>query len=595
MIGVIKHRGPDGEGYFTDNNIGLGHCYLATLNLPQWGKQPMINEQKNLWIIYDGEVYNFLDLREKLEKLGHKFKSNTDTEVILHGYEQWGTDCLNKLNGKWAFAIWDKKKRELFCSRDRFGIKPLYYFSDGGSFYFASEIKSLLELNIPRRPNDALIYDFLKFDCGDHINETFFKDIKKLPAASWMKIKQNGEVAVKKYWDFEISSQIANDEKDKQEYAEEFLNLFVDSIKLRLRSRFPVGFLLSGGLDSSSIVCLASDLLKEKLITFSACFKEKAFDVRKYVEEIVAKTGSEKNYILSSPDDFLEECDNMLWHLEAPFERMSAVSFWKASKMASKKVKVLLSGEGGDENLCGYREYQVIYLRNLLENHQYGLFFNEFMKFLFPPGLFSIISGLVSGNISAESVFRQYPQLTGKFLGEEDLLNSQFRQKFQSGQGKKISYKKDLGQYIKETITTWRLPKLLNGEEKITMAHSVEIRYPFLDYRLVEKIASFPLNQKISSGWNKAILRKCMKGILPETVRMRKIRQAFDVPERTWFKTNLGKEVESIIRKSRFILDYADREKLLARLNNFPKIPFSGHRAFFKFYILELWAKKFLS
>ena len=274
MIKVLRCQNFNKESYFIDNNIGLGCCYHKSLNLLQPNKQPIRNKDQALWIIYDGEIYNSPELRKELEKYGYIFKSNTDIEVILHSYEQWGANCLDNFNGNWAFAIWDKKKKELFCSTDRFGIKPFYYFFNGINFYFASTIKSLLELNIPREPNDVLICEFIKFSQILNQNETFFKNIKKLPAASWIRVSQEDKPVIKKYWDFEISNQIINDKKDQQEYVEEFLSIFIDSIKLRSRGTLPIGFLVSGGIDSSSIISLASNLLNEKLITFSISHKK---------------------------------------------------------------------------------------------------------------------------------------------------------------------------------------------------------------------------------------------------------------------------------------------------------------------------------
>lgn len=282
MTDAIKHRGPDEEGYFIDNNLGLGHRRLAIIDLSKAGHQPMNNKDGSLWIVHNGEVYNYLELRKELENRGYKFKSSTDTEIILYAYQEWGEKCLEKFNGRWAFAIWDRKKKELFCSRDRIGIKPLYYFFDGKIFAFASEIKPLLKLKNPREPNETLIYDFLRFGLLDHTNETFFKNIKKLPPGSWLKIKQNRRISIRKYWDFEVSNEIRNNKKDSQRDAEEFLELLIDSVKLRLRSDVPIGSCFSGGPDSSAIVCIINNLLRKEKIpvigerqkTFSAVSKK---------------------------------------------------------------------------------------------------------------------------------------------------------------------------------------------------------------------------------------------------------------------------------------------------------------------------------
>jgi asparagine synthase (glutamine-hydrolysing) len=600
MVRIIKYRGPDDEGYFLDNNIGLGHCRLSIIDLSEAGHQPMTlrqaqcksNKDRNFWIVYNGEVYNYLELREELKRYGHIFESNTDTEVILHAYEEWGTDCLNKFNGMWAFAIWDKNKRELFCSRDRFGIKPFYYFFDGKRFAFASEIKSLLELGIQREPNKVLIYDFLRFGISDHTNETFFQNIKKLPAASWMKVEKDGKVVIKKYWDFEVSDEIG-DEGEKKKYAEAFLELFTDSVRLRLRSDVPVGSCLSGGLDSSTVVCVVNKLFKKEKIpnigerqkTFSSCFEDKRFDEREYIDEIIKNTGAERNYIFPKAEELIQELDDLLWHQEEPFSSTSIYAQWKVLKTAKNKVKVLLDGQGGDENLCGYRKFYIFYLKKLLESKKYFSFFDESIRFFASPSILKTL------NIKSGS---RYFKLGRKLLKLEDLFNSQFLKEFQE-RNLNFGYQRNLGKRIKEDITTWSLPVLLRYEDKNSAAHSLETRLPFLDYRLVEKMASFPLVQKMKMGWTKVVLRNAMTGILPEKIRMRKSKLGFSVPETIWFKKRLNEEMKAVLRNPVFISNYADEKKLFTKFEKFLSgRSILGPEIFFRFYILELWGKKFI-
>ena len=309
--------------------------------------------------------------------MGHKFSSSTDTEVILSAYKEWGEGCLGRFNGMWAFAIWDAKKKELFCARDRFGVKPFYYFFDGKVFAFASEIKSLLYLGIPRKPNDTLIYDFLHYGILDHTDDTFFQGIQKLPASHWLKVKQDGRLITRRYWDFAVCDKIADNHISQDKYAEDFLQLFIDSVRIRLRSDVAVGSCLSGGLDSSSVVCVINNLLHSENIhslgarqkTFSACFDDKGFDEREYIEEVVKKTAVEKNYIFPSPEGFLKDLDNLLWHQEEPFAAINIYTQWEVLKEAKTRgVTVILDGQGGDENLCGYRKFHIFYLNKLLLN-----------------------------------------------------------------------------------------------------------------------------------------------------------------------------------------------------------------------------------
>lgn len=592
MIKVIKYRGPDDEGYFIEKNIGLGHCRLSIIDLSAGGHQPMETEDKGFCITYNGEIYNYLEIKEELKKLGHSFKSDTDTEVILHSFKEWEENCLNKFNGMWAFAIWDVKKKELFCSRDRFGVKPFYYYFDGKIFAFASEIKALLELGVKREPNEVLIYDFLKFEILDHTNETFFRKINKLPPACWLKIKASGGMIIRKYWDFEVSDEIENQVSDPK-YAEDFRELFIDAVRLRLRSDVPVGTCLSGGLDSSSIACGVNKLLKGKNIqsigeiqkTFSACFEDKKIDEREYIENVILNTDAEKNYIFPSSNGFLEDVYNVIWHQEEPFVGTSIYAQWMVMKTAKKKIKALLDGQGGDENLCGYTKYPIFYLRKLWDNRKYFPFLNEFARFLLSPDI------LKSLNIRKGL---KYFGLGNKILKWEKIFDDKFFKKFKERK-LNFSYQKNMGNRIKDDITTWSLPALLRYEDKNSMAHSIEARLPFLDYRLVEKMALMPLNQKMRNGWTKFVLRNAMKGILPEKVRLRKSKLGFSTPEDDWIRKDLFKEIKSTIQNSYFLQNYINKKELLYMFERFcSNQTFLSGSLFFRFYILELWARKFI-
>lgn len=594
MVKIMKYRGPDDEGYFIENNIGLGHCRLSIIDLSQAGHQPMTNENNNLHITYNGEIYNYLELKNELKKFGHKFKSNSDTEVILHAYEQWGEKCLDKFNGAWAFAIWNRRKKELFCSRDRLGIKPFYYFSNKKIFTFSSEIKSLLELNIKRKPNETLIYDFLKFGLLDHTNETFFKDIKKLPPASYLKIKSNGEIFIKNYWDFNISDKINGNGRFFQKINYNFLNLFIDSIKLRLRSDVSIGSCLSGGLDSSSIVCVVNNLLKKQNIpnigkiqkTFSSCFKIKRFDERKYIEEVIKKTNVEKNYIFPQPDDFLKSIKNLLWHQEEPFGGTGVYAQWLVIKKAKeKKVKVLLDGQGGDELLAGYRKFYIFYIIKLFKNKHYLKFFLEAILFFFS------FSTLKTMNI--KNGFR-YFNFSRKTQEIDTLLKNNFKKAY-SNRKINFGYQKNLGNRLKDDLTKFSLPVLLRYADKNASGQGVEDRLPLLDYRLIEEISSLPLNQKMNLGWDKVILRNAMKNFLPKKIRLRKSKLGFATPEEIWLKNNLKNHVKSVIKNSIFLKNYTDIEKLIKYSNKIlSKKRRISTKLLFRFYILELWGKIFI-
>lgn len=593
MIRIVKYRGPDDEGFYTDEFIGLGQCRLSIIDLSPAGHQPMSNADKSLWIVFNGEIYNYIELKKELQGKGHKFISNTDTEVILHAYQEWGVDCLNKFNGMWAFCIWDKKKKEFFCSRDRFGVKPFYYYFKNNVFAFSSEIKSLLELEITTETNDTAIYDFLRFGMLDHTEETFFKDIKKLPPASFLIIKGNGAFTLGQYWDFEVSDDLSSVAKNDKQYAEEFRDLFNDSVKLRLRSDVPIGSCLSGGLDSSSIVCAVNSILKKESIksvgkiqkTFSSCFKDKRFDEREYIEEVIKITGAEKNYVFPTPDEFLQELDNIIFHQEEPFIGPRIIAQWDVFKVAKPKVKILLDGQGGDENLCGYRKFYFFYLEKLLKASDYLGFSKEAAKF------FSSLDILKTTDFKNGLKYFKFGQMISK---TEDYLNEKFLKKFQNRK-LDFGYCENLGQRIKEDITKWSLPALLRYEDKNSMAFSIESRLPFLDYRLVEYVAKLPLNQKMRNGWTKFVLREAMKYLIPEKIRKRKSKLGFSIPEESWLKGNLFKNVSSVLKNPAFISEYVDKEKIHEYIDG----NFSSRRRLTidmisRFYILELWGKRFI-
>ena len=385
MTDILNHRGPDDSGFFIANSssrkfsnslnrvsgnfdVAFGHRRLSILDLSKKGKQPMSNRNKNLWIIFNGEIYNYLELREELKLKGYKFKTGTDTEVILAAYQEWGTNCFNRFNGMWAIALYDVKNKKVIFSRDRFGVKPFYYFMDKEKIIFGSEIKSILAYpNLNVKPNYKVIYDYLKTGLLDHTNETFFDGIKKLSGSSYA-IVDFKSMKISKYWQLKTRGILGEPIKS-------FRDLFTDSINLRLRSDVPVGTCLSGGIDSSSVVCVFNNLLykfKDKNSrrglqkTFSACFNNKDIDERKYIEECLSKTNAEKNYVFPDSKGLWKDLNDLIYVQEEPFGSTSIYSQYNVMRLANKKVKVLLDGQGSDELLAGYIPYIKSYIISLI-------------------------------------------------------------------------------------------------------------------------------------------------------------------------------------------------------------------------------------
>lgn len=591
MTDAMAHRGPDDEGVYTNSNVGLGHRRLSIIDLSPLGHQPMPSEDKKNWIVFNGEIYNYIELREELKKDGYSFKSDSDTEVIICSYKKWGEKCFEKFNGMWALAIWDETKRKLLLSRDRLGIKPLYYYKNGSIIAFASEIKALLALGIERRANDKLIYDFLKFGMLDHTDETFFLSINKIPPAHYAVIAEDGTITPKRYWDFVTSEKIGGGEDDL--YAKNFLDIFRDAVKMRLRSDVAVGSCLSGGLDSSSIVCVINNFLKasgikqigEKQKTFSSCADDPRIDERVFVNEVLEKTGAEKHFIFPDAQKSLEEFDKLLQCQEEPIRGLSMYAQFKVYEKAKQEnVIVLLDGQGADEILGGYRKFYFFYLKLLLNRKKYFKFFKESILF------FS--SSSVVKTLNLKSGLR-YFGWGRKILKIENLFRPDFSEKF-GNRKLEIGSGENLGQRFKEDATKWSLPVLLRYADKNSMAHSIETRLPFLDYRLVETVSAMPLDQKLKNGWTKYVMRNAMKGILPEKIRLRKDKIGFATPEDVWLKSSLKEDVGKTFTEAAFLPKYILMDKLKNSWENFLEgKSIHSSDVYFRFFILERWAKIF--
>ena len=618
MAGTMKHRGPDDEGYHLDRNIGLAHRRLSIIDLSSAGHQPMANEEKNVWIVHNGEIYNYLELKKDLVKMGHRFKSNTDTEVILHAYEEWGKNCLERFNGMWAFAIWDKRKKKFFCARDRFGIKPFYYYFNGRIFVFASEIKALLiHPNVPKEINEKIVYDYLALGLLDHTEETFFKGIKQLKPSHYLTLNKNDGLRIQKYWDVKVNQDIGNFSTDISDISCRFRELLEDSIRLRLRSDVPIGTCLSGGIDSSSIVCIANKLMfKDKIVdpelvgrkqkTFTSCFENERFDERKFVDKVIKKTGAEKNFVFPDGNKLWEEIASLVWHQDEPFISTSMYAQWNVIReTAENGVKVLLDGQGGDEVLGGYLPYYyTVFLAHLLSR-------GKVLKALSEAKKRAIFSGQRAETLLVRSFYSILPFLLKNsirnlrntiFTGQESIalraLDSSFRRRFSERRAEYFKGRsnslKNLGASLYDDIFRYSLPSLLHYEDRNSTAFSVEARTPFLDYRLVEYLFSLPADLKIRDGLTKYVLREAMKGILPEEIRLRRDKMGFVTPEAIWMRDgkekiralfSSGKVLSTNFINPKFIVDNLDI--LLNRKE-------AGSTKLWRWINLEIWLNTFM-
>jgi asparagine synthase (glutamine-hydrolysing) len=629
MTESLRHRGPDDEGFLAvdstsgkvisltgidsktygpriedfngSTNLFLGHRRLSIIDLSPVGHQPMSNEVGSLWIVHNGEIYNYLEIRKELVSLGHRFKSHTDTEVILHAYEEWGIECLRRFNGMWAFAIWDLKKKTLFCSRDRAGVKPFYYIYDSKQFCFTSEIKALLQIGtFSIEPNEQIIADYLFSGLIDHTQETFFKNIYQLRPGEFLLCDGN-KLTIQSYWDIEPKEDSLSQHNG---YADRFYELLEDSIRLRLRTDVPIGTCLSGGLDSSSIVCLAnmlmsdgqninSKLVGEKQKTFSSCFEEPAYDERKFIEEVISRTGAEKNYVFPDEKDFLNDLYQLIRYQDEPFGSTSMYAQWKVMRLAKERgVTVLLDGQGGDELLAGYlpsfyhlfrqarKDFDIGLLmregKGFLKHHQnlMGRLFHKTIAAMFPKRLRAFFPGLDrNGDGGAEEGFRKnyYRSISWPRKFEHELNN-----------------------YLYHAFRFTVLPGLLHYEDRNSMAFSLEARLPFLDYRLVEFSFSLPARLKMDGGVTKVVLREAMKGTLPERVRNRMDKIGFTTPEETWFRTGLREWIGKIISSKSFAeRGYFNVPKVKQIFLEYCEGKRNDHFLIWRWVNLELWLRTF--
>lgn len=592
MIALQRHRGPDGEGFYNSTGASLGHCRLAIIDLSESGHQPMSDAEGRYWITYNGEIYNYLELAEELRGLGHRFRGSSDTEVILAAYRQWGETCLERLRGMFAFAIWDKNNRFLFAARDRLGIKPFHYWTDGRDrLAFASELKALLEFLPERRPNVRLARQFIAWNVLDHEpEETMLAGIKRLPAAHAMTWRAGSGFTVRPYWRLEVNTALDTPAEEQPRLISEFRRQFEESISLHLRSDVPVGTCLSGGLDSSAIVCLANAELRRRNAwredwqhTFSACFEEPELDERPYIESVAAATGCRTHFVFPSGERLRKEIDTWLWHQEEPVGGFGAYAQYCVARLAREHgIKALLDGQGADEQLAGYRKFILVHLRHCMKEKRYARALKEALAFFMSPQILRT-SRFVDGR---RYFFNSLPEIAQLWPGDG-----------KPGRPKNLGLGESLGDRLKADLLQFSLPTLLRFEDRNTMAFGVESRVPFVDHVFVEWMAALPADMRLSNGWTKRILRDSLKDVLPKAVRTRKTKLGFLTPESKWLADPLADWLRDTLSCPRNLGDVVDprgvRELLDKRLAGNRSLPVE--KMLLRLAIYESWARQFLT
>jgi asparagine synthase (glutamine-hydrolysing) len=636
MNDLQAHRGPDGEGFLLASDRGgdsrarfvrttaewdehnpvhlaLGHRRLAIIDLSDRGLQPMTVDDGSTWIVFNGEIYNHVELRDELRSLGFEFTTHTDTEVLLKAYMQWGTACLSHLEGMFSFAVWDGRNKGLFCARDRFGIKPFYYAVTGGYFVFASEIKALLSFpGLQAIADDEAVLGFLSHGNCDAGERTLFQGILALPASHRL-VVTSGAAAPRIECYYELKPPHPGTSSDG-ERIEGLRELMMDAMRKHLISDVRVGSCLSGGLDSSAVVSLIGRLSQDRpdiaaalegpLRTFTSCYDMREIDERDYALAVSSSVGASPNLVFPSAQDFWSDFERLAWHQDMPFGSFSFYAQWRVMRAAKAAgVKVLLDGQGGDEVFGGYAKFRYAYLASLLGRGRL-------------PTLAREIAAMVRHGdryvLDLRNGFRYLPPKVRRALNVDSALERVLRkdlQTFPAGEATPAArwWRNAAGlqrgrggatamQRIQlDDIESDTLPQLLRLEDRSSMAFSIEARVPLLDHRLVEFGLWLPDHLKVNHGWSKFAVRQAMKGLMPEEVRMRKSKLGFAAPDRVWLSRDLRPQVTEFfsgrLRCEKYVDPAALREWYAS-----PRVDSSNTSAMlgiFRVLSLEMWMRRF--
>ena len=616
MNNTLAHRGPDGQGFFVNSpvlplpvpdnelsriqgrgNIIFGHRRLSIIDIAG-GHQPLSNEDGTVWITYNGEIYNFKEIRRELISLGHHFKSNCDTEVIVHAWEEWREQCLKRFRGMFAFALWDSRNDTLFLARDRLGIKPLYYYLDSNRIIFASEIKAILaDKSVPRQIDQKAFYDYLRL-LYIPAPKSIFKGLRKLPAGHYLIIQHGQALSPRQYWDLSFSH--VDTTLSESEWCERILAMLRESIKIRLISDVPLGAFLSGGVDSSAVVALMSSLLDTPVKTSSIGFKDAAFNELQYADQVVRQYQTD-HYQKILETDAVAILEQLVWFYDEPFADSSAIPTYLVSKITRKRVTVALSGDGGDENFAGYRRYYF----DLLENKLRNIFPDWIRTHLITP-----LAGIYPKADWLPQIFRAKTLLTNLTMSPIEgyynsmswfgpygnrMLSADVREAVAAYSpedlfkhfGSKHDSNDPLSKIQYIDIKTYLADDILTKVDRASMANSLEVRVPLLDHKFMELIARIPPDLKLKNREGKYLLKKSLEPLLPDSILYRR-KMGFSIPLASWLRKDLKELFEdSVFSAPSGIEAYLD-QKVIRKM-------WQQHQAKTNDYATELWSVLFFA
>lgn len=607
MTGLLRHRGPDESGFYFDDHAGLGHRRLSIIDLSS-GQQPMANEDGSLRIIFNGEIFNHAALRSDLEAAGHRYQTRCDTETILHAYEQYGAACVERLRGMFSFVIWDRERRRLFCARDRLGIKPFYYWTDGRLFAFASEMKALFETpTISARMDDEVLPEYLSFGyiSGDR---TMFRGVRKLLPGHTMDVNLGDgglRCETRQYWDVPEPAP-ATPAKSEQDWIEECRARLEETVRMRLMSDVPLGVFLSGGVDSSAIAAMMKPMVDGRIQTFSVGYREAEYSELAHARAVSQYLDTDHHEVTVAREEFFEVLPRLIWHEDEPITWPSSVSLYFVSKLAAERVKVVLTGEGSDELFAGYNRYG-FYLLNQSWMELYKVV---------PGGVRRWVrEGIATSGLLSAS---QRRKLGHTFLGLGESLESLYLDNFYSafsspeqrallrGGGADSAYGGYL-RYWNERSGAPLLDRMLYADQKsylvellmkqdqMSMACSIESRVPLLDHPLVEFASRVPAAMKIRNGGGKYIFKRAVEDLLPKDIVYRK-KMGFPTPVRDWLRGAQAQPIyDSMLAGGSFLLEYVDGKVLSELIRSHQQGRLDGTDRLWRLLNLQMWGELFLS